>query len=88
MVRIQLVGPDLGDFSSLGFDDHLKIFDPTPSGEWARRDYTPRRYDRATRTKTATHWARAARTGDVIKVAGAKGSKVTSPTIQRWLRNG
>jgi NADPH-dependent ferric siderophore reductase len=45
MLRITFAGNDLADFRSLGFDDHVKLFIPTTSGNIARRDYTPRRFD-------------------------------------------
>lgn len=57
MVRVVLGGDELRGFTSLGFDDHVKVFLPTPAaaGEGARtddgapapamRDFTPRRYD-------------------------------------------
>lgn len=54
MVRIVLTGPALEGFTSLGFDDHVKLFFPpqaangTPAAPDARpeaRDFTPRHYD-------------------------------------------
>jgi NADPH-dependent ferric siderophore reductase len=56
MLRIILSGDDLPGFTSLGFDDHVKLFfpDATPTeldvnGEPkpVARDYTPHRYDAA-----------------------------------------
>jgi NADPH-dependent ferric siderophore reductase len=50
MVRITLTG-DLEGFSSLGFDDHVKLFFPEGTTGTAEipplvaRDFTPRRYD-------------------------------------------
>ena len=52
MIRVTL-GGDLDGFTSLGFDDHVKLFFPeldAPPGAdgerpMASRDYTPRRYD-------------------------------------------
>src|SRR5262245_20346594 len=55
MIRVRL-GGDLAGFTSLGFDDHVKLFFPQgPAGadgavETAARDYTPRRYDPAANT--------------------------------------
>src|ERR1700722_10272578 len=55
MVRITLTG-DLDGFTSLGFDDHVKLFfrDGTMNAEGAPnmlgRDFTPRRYDTAANT--------------------------------------
>ena len=95
MVRIVLRGADLADFPSLGFDDHVKLFAPTPSGQTERRDYTPRRFDREARTLTldfavheagpATLWALQARPGETVTVGGPKGSAVPSPEIRRWV---
>ena len=52
MIRVTL-GGDLEGFTSLGFDDHIKLFfpaaPPAPGAEpqALARDYTPRRYDPA-----------------------------------------
>lgn len=52
MVRIVLTGDELAGFTSLGFDDHVKLFFPTgtPAATAeepadAARDFTPRRFD-------------------------------------------
>jgi NADPH-dependent ferric siderophore reductase len=57
MVRVTLSGPELGGFSSLGFDDHVKLLFPVagPEGgdgepQFAGRSYTARRYDAAAGT--------------------------------------
>jgi NADPH-dependent ferric siderophore reductase len=57
MVRVVLKGSELEGFTSLGFDDHVKLFFPTPddsvtadagdTGAAVMRDFTPRRYDAA-----------------------------------------
>jgi NADPH-dependent ferric siderophore reductase len=54
MLRVVLSGAELEGFTSLGFDDHIKLFFPSsePGGvEGANapemRDFTPRRYDAA-----------------------------------------
>src|SRR5271154_2422620 len=50
MIRVTL-GGDLDGFTSLGFDDHVKLFFPTgsvnPEGapNLLGRDFTPRRHD-------------------------------------------
>src|SRR3954452_5059576 len=55
MIRVTL-GGDLDGFTSLGFDDHIKLFFPdeaAPAGgerEFIGRDYTPRRYDPVAKT--------------------------------------
>ncbi len=94
MIRLVLEGEDLADFTSLGFDDHVKIFVPA-GGEAARRDYTPRAFDRDARTLTldfavheagpATRWAIEAKPGDVLDIGGPRGSMVISPTFAWWL---
>jgi NADPH-dependent ferric siderophore reductase len=56
MVRVVLKGPELDGFTSLGFDDHIKLLFPsTEDGKTANaesthamRDFTPRRFDVAT----------------------------------------
>ncbi|MGN6526437.1 MAG: siderophore-interacting protein [Burkholderiaceae bacterium] len=43
--RVTLTGESLADFASASFDDHVKVF----FDDEARRDYTPRSFDRAAR---------------------------------------
>ena len=78
MLRVTL-GGDLAGFTSLGFDDHVKLFFPqgpaSADGEppMASRDYTPRRYDPAANTLEiefvlhdagpATRWAKQVQPG-------------------------
>src|SRR5450631_2784349 len=47
MVRVVLSGDELQGFTSLGFDDHVKLFFPSSmeGAEPAKRDFTPRRFD-------------------------------------------
>lgn len=55
ITRVVLGGDDLRGFTSLGFDDHVKLFFPTGPGgadpggpaEPAMRDFTPRRFEAA-----------------------------------------
>ena len=51
-VRITVHGESLADFTSLSFDDHVKLMFDADGGEPVRRDYTPRRFDREARTLT------------------------------------
>ena len=85
--RVTLRGEALADFVSASFDDHVKLFFDTPAGtEPARRDYTPRSFDNAARELViefalhgagpAADWARHARAGTPLTVAGPKGSLV------------
>ncbi|WP_180899765.1 siderophore-interacting protein [Martelella soudanensis] len=95
MIRILFAGDDLTDFVSLGADDHVKLFFPNGAGESERRDYTPRRFDRETRTLAidfaihdagpATRWALAAKPGNVLEIGGPRGSTIVSPTFDWWL---
>jgi NADPH-dependent ferric siderophore reductase len=95
MIRMTLAGEDLADFTSLGADDHVKIFVPGDDGAMAMRDYTPRAFDRAACTLTidfavheagpATRWAVAARPGDRIDIGGPRGSTVVSLSFAWWL---
>lgn len=95
MLRIHLGGPALDGFVSLAPDDHVKLFFPVGPDRVERRDYTPRRYDPATKTLAidfalhedgpATCWARAARPGQTIVVAGPKGSAIIPDRYEWWL---
>ncbi|MGA7955489.1 MAG: siderophore-interacting protein, partial [Xanthobacteraceae bacterium] len=86
-------------FTSLGFDDHIKLFFPdgTMNAEGAPnmlgRDFTPRRYDPAKDTLEidfaihdagpATRWAAQAKPGDTLALGGPRGSFVI-PTTYDW----
>lgn len=96
MIRILFEGDDLADFVSLGFDDHVKLFIPTPKGgETEKRDYTPRFFDTDARTLAidfavhdagpATRWAIDARPGDTLEIGGPRGSMVVTPGFGWWL---
>ncbi|MFZ3360675.1 MAG: siderophore-interacting protein [Xanthobacteraceae bacterium] len=98
MIRITLTG-DLDGFTSLGFDDHVKLFFPdgtanadgTPNA--IGRDFTPRRFDRAANTLEidfaiheagpATQWAEGAKPGQTLPLGGPRGSFVI-PTSYDW----
>jgi len=86
-VAITFKGEALADFTSLGFDDHVKImFDGAGPDAQVRRDYTPRRFNREARALTiefalhgdgaASDWARAAKVGDRLLVGGPRGSMI------------
>lgn len=97
MRRITLTGPDLRDFQSVGADDHVKILLPDPAnpGTLAMRDYTPRAFDAAAERLTidfalhdaglATAWAREAKPGDRLAVAGPRGSALVSDDFDHYL---
>jgi NADPH-dependent ferric siderophore reductase len=98
MIRITLSG-DLAGFTSLGFDDHVKLFFPdtsvATSGEpqALARDYTPRRYDADNNileidfaihdAGPATRWAERARPGDQLAIGGPRRSFII-PTNFDW----
>ena len=93
MLRLWLAGEELAGFTSLGADDHIKLFVPGADGHQERRDYTPRRYDAAAselaidfalhEAGPATDWARRARPGDAAEIGGPRGSLVI-PTDFDW----
>lgn len=90
-VAVTLGGADLHDFTSDSFDDHVKLF--FEGGGQARRDFTPRRFDRERGELTlefalhdagpATDWARRVAAGGKLLVGGPRGSLVV-PTDYDW----
>ncbi|MFS3134904.1 siderophore-interacting protein [Gluconacetobacter sacchari] len=95
MIRVTLTGAELAGFVSASPDDHIKVFVPGLDGEVTRRDYTPRRHDPDAGTLVldfvshdggpAVAWARAARVGDRLEIAGPRGSRVVTGPVDRWL---
>ncbi|HUE10912.1 MAG TPA: siderophore-interacting protein, partial [Steroidobacteraceae bacterium] len=88
MRRISFGGAELEGFTTLGFDDHVKLIFPKESAAAERppmRDYTPR-YDTGARALhvdfaihdagLATSWAINARVGDKLLVGGPRGSAI------------
>lgn len=94
MLRLHLEG-DFDGFTSLGADDHVKVFVPGTGEAGERRDYTPRRYDPQARRLAldfaihdggpATQWALGARPGDAIEIGGPRGSQVVPHDFDWWL---
>jgi NADPH-dependent ferric siderophore reductase len=95
MLRVTLAGPELAGFTSLGFDDHIKLFFPTPGADEERppmRDYTPR-YDPSAdllhidfalhEAGPATDWATRVKAGDQLAIGGPRGSAII-PTEFDW----
>lgn len=93
-VEVTFAGESLADFVSDGFDDHVKfMFDGGAGGEPVRRDYTPRRFDRARGELTiefavhgrgaASDWARQAQAGQRATIGGPRGSMVV-PADYDW----
>lgn len=96
LVRLTLTGDDLAGFTSLGFDDHIKLFFPAADGEAAMRDYTPRRYDAAASeldiefarhdlAGPATAWAEAADVGSTLAIGGPRGSFVIEDSFDWYI---
>ncbi len=118
LLSITFGGDDLGDFTSAGFDDHVKLLLPTPGVPFElprppdgpppsgprdgpppggprpnMRDYTPRRFDAQAReleiefamhgSGPADDWARTAKVGDRLGIAGPRGSFVV-PMDFEW----
>ena len=92
-VALTFTGEALADFASDSFDDHVKLMIPGADGQQARRDYTPRRFDREARELViefalhgdgaASDWARSAAVGQQALVAGPRGS-IILPDALDW----
>lgn len=82
--RIRLAGAELQGFTSLGFDDHVKLVWPGVGDEVLMREYTPRAYDAEKgelvlefamhQHGLATDWAAQAYPGINLKIAGPRSS--------------
>lgn len=92
-VAVTFSGESLRDFASDSFDDHVKFMVDAPGGEPVRRDYTPRRFDRARGELViefalhghgqASAWAARAQPGMPASVGGPRGSMII-PTDYAW----
>ena len=91
-ISVTFYSPDLSDFVSISFDDHVKfIF--TENNNEIRRDYTPTQYSIDNNELTlkfslhdqgkAVNWARNAKIGDTAAIAGPRGSFVL-PADLSW----
>jgi NADPH-dependent ferric siderophore reductase len=90
MLRVVARGDDLQGFTSLGFDDHVKLFFAPPDGRPedlpSMRDFTPRHYDAAAGELwidfflhdegPAGMWAAQAEVGQTLVVGGPRGSSI------------
>jgi NADPH-dependent ferric siderophore reductase len=86
-LAITFKGEALADFTSLSFDDHVKLMFDEDEGQ-VRRDYTPRRFDREALELTlefalhgegkASDWARRAVVGQRALVGGPRGSMIVA----------
>lgn len=95
-MRVLPADPSLAGFVSAGFDDHLKLILPGTDSQPVMRDYTPAAFDTAAGTLTlefvlhahgpASDWARQARPGQQVQVAGPRGSMVVDAGLDwHWL---
>lgn len=85
-VRITFAADALRSFTSLSFDDHLKLVISDALGQVQLRDYTPRTFNLGEGSLDiefalhehgpATDWARHAQVGDLATLAGPRGSMV------------
>jgi NADPH-dependent ferric siderophore reductase len=83
---LTFAGEALADFTSLSFDDHVRLMFADEDGQDVRRDYTPRRFDREARELViefalhgdgkASGWARRAVVGQRALVGGPRGSVI------------
>lgn len=91
-VSVTFEGESLADFVSSSYDDHVKFVQEV-AGERVMRDYTPRRYHRASRQLTiefalhaqgaASDWARGVAVGQPAIIAGPRGSMII-PMDYEW----
>lgn len=92
-VCVTFTGSDLADFTSLSFDDHIKVMFQTADGEQIRRDYTPRSFNRETLELSiefalhdggyASDWAQQAAVGQKLMIGGPRGSMIV-PMEYDW----
>ena len=96
MLRIVFQSDELRGFESPSPDDHIKVFIPgNQSNEQISRDFTPRAWDVKERTLTldfvlhergpATEWALNARLGDILEIAGPRGSTIVPDDFDWYL---
>ena len=93
LLAVTAGGPELAGFTSLSFDDHVKLFIPGADGAPVMRDYTPRAFDADRQELTiefalhgggaADTWAAALQPGDTLALGGPRGSMVI-PTDLGW----
>lgn len=98
MRRITLTSPELHDFVSASFDDHVKLVFPGSDDTPVMREYTPRSFDTANTTLVldfalhdagpATQWAMTAKIGDSLQIGGPRGSAVIPDDFDWYLMVG
>lgn len=95
LVSVLVAGDDLDAFAGAAPTSHLKVFLPADGqDEPVVRTYTPRRYDPAAKTLEiqfllhgegpASAWARRAKPGDKLAVAGPGGRFTLDPAAGHW----
>jgi NADPH-dependent ferric siderophore reductase len=92
-VRVTLSGPELDGFTSLGYDDHLKLFVDPDAEPPVKRDFTPRSYDESTQELVveffihdggaASDWVKKASLGSRATIGGPRGSMIV-PMDYDW----
>lgn len=98
LLRLTFSSPDLVGFTSLGFDDHIKLFFQNEDVS-AARDYTPRRYDPVAdeldiefaihhEAGPATAWAKSAHLGSTLEIGGPRGSFVVEDSFDWYVLMG
>jgi NADPH-dependent ferric siderophore reductase len=101
MLRLGFTSPNLRDFVSASFDDHIKLFFPpgdetaVEGGKPCMRDFTPRMFDAERGTLVidfalheagpATQWASSAQVGDTLEIGGPRGSAVVPDDFDWYL---
>ncbi|GAA6141618.1 siderophore-interacting protein [Hydrogenophaga sp. 5NK40-0174] len=95
---IKVGGPALARFTSLSFDDHVKLFFDDAKGQAQRRDYTPVGFDENRNELTlifavhdggaASDWALRLQPGDAVKIGGPRGSMIIPENLGWYLLAG
>lgn len=93
LLAVTAGGPELAGFTSLSFDDHVKLLIPGRDGTPVMRDYTPRAFDAERQELTiefalhgggaADTWAAGLQAGDTLALGGPRGSMVI-PSDLGW----
>ena len=93
MLRIVFTSEEFNDFESAAPDDHVKMAFPQSGTEPAKRDFTPRSFDRNSLTidfalhdaGPAIDWAKKAKVGDSLTIGGPRGSSLVPDDFDWYL---
>jgi NADPH-dependent ferric siderophore reductase len=96
ITRVTLGGESLTGFTSLGPEDHVKLLFRASPGERIVRDYTPAAFSEDAleldidfvvhgEEGPASRFARAAKEGDPLVVAGPRGSRLPPHAVTRYV---